>query len=237
ERWLATTLRSIGDAVIATDQTGHITYLNPAAEKLTGWGLRESLGAPFTTVFRAIRAGDRQPIADPVQHALREGLMMSLDGDTLLVSKDGREWPIDDSAAPIRDDDDQTTGAVVVFRDATLRVQRESELRRFNEMLDQRVQERTAELETANKELEAFSYSISHDLRTPIRAIHGFANMLAEQIGGKLGEDESRLLHVITDNSKKMGEMIDGFLALAQTGRQGLNPQPVDMAALVQEVV
>src|SRR5947207_12624893 len=98
ERWLATTLRSIGDAVIATDETGHITYLNPVAERLTGWGLHESLGAPFTTIFRAIHAGNRQPNADPVQRTLREGLVIRLEGDTILLSKDGGEWPTDDSA-------------------------------------------------------------------------------------------------------------------------------------------
>ena len=237
ERWLATTLRSIGDAVIATDEAERITYLNPFAEKLTGWGLHESLGAPFTTVFRAIHAGDRQPIANPVERALREGLVQSLNGDTILLSKDGREWPIDDSAAPIRDDNDQTTGAVVLFRDATLRVQTETELRRFNEMLDQRVQKRTAELAAANKELEAFSYSIAHDLRAPIRATHGFAQMLAEQMESRLEEGESRLLKVITDSSRKMGEMIDGFLALTGTSRQSLNLKPVDMAVLVRDIV
>src|SRR6266508_4586544 len=237
ERWLATTLRSIGDAVIATDEAEHITYLNPVAERLTGWGLHESLRAPFTTVFRAIHAGDHQPVANPVQRALREGLVISLDGDTILVSKDGREWPIDDSVAPIRDENDKTTGAVVVFRDATLRVQTEAALRRFNEILDQRVQERTAELAAANKELEAFSYSLAHDLRAPIRAINGFAHMLAEQVGPALGEDETRLIKVITDNSTKMGEMIDGFLALAKTGRQSMNLKPVDMAVLVRDVV
>ena len=237
ERWLATTLRSLGDGVIATDETERITYLNPVAERLTGWGLHESLGAPFTTIFRAIHAGNRQPIADPVQRALLEGLVISLDGDTLLLAQDGRERPIDDSAAPIRDDNGKTTGAVVVFRDATLRVQTEAEQRRLNEMLDQRVQDRTAELAAANKELEAFSYSIAHDLRAPIRAINGFAQILAEQTQGGLEEGESRLLEVITNSSKKMGEMIDGFLALTGTGRHSLNLKPVDMAALVRDLV
>jgi PAS domain S-box-containing protein len=237
ERWLATTLRSMGDAVITTDEAERITYLNPVAESLTGWSLQESLGGPFNTVFRAIHAGDRESVADPVQRVLRDGLLISLDGDIILLSKDGRERPIDESAAPIRDDRGKTTGAVVVFRDATLRVQTEAELRRFNEALDQRVQERTAELQAANKEFEAFSYSISHDLRAPIRAIHGFAHILAEQMQGRLEESEIRLLEVITDSSKKMGEMIDGFIALTQTGRQSLNPKPVDMEALVRGVV
>ena len=237
ERWLATTLRSIGDAVIATDEAERVTYLNSVAEKLTGWGLHEALGAPFTTVFRAIDAGDRQPIEDCVQRALRDGLVANLHGDTILLSRDGRERPIDHTAAPIRDDNVRTTGAVVVFRDATLRVQTETKLRRFNEMLDQRVQERTAELQAANKELEVFSYSIAHDLRSPIRAILGFSQLLAEQLEGKLDAGESRLLKIITDSSKKMGEMIDGFLALTGTGRQSLNLKPVDMTALVREVV
>jgi len=87
------------------------------------------------------------------------------------------------------------------------------------------------------KELAAFSYSISHDLRAPLRAINSFAHMLAEQMGGALGEDESRLLKVISDSSKKMGEMVDGFLALTRTGQQSMNRKPVDMAALVQDVV
>jgi PAS domain S-box-containing protein len=237
ERWLATTLRSIGDAVIATDEAERITYLNPVAERLTGWSWRESVGAPFTTVFRAIHASDRQPIADPVQRTLCEGLVINLDGDTILVSKDGRERPIDDTVAPIRDDNDKTTGAVVVFRDATLRVQTEAELRRFNEMLCQRVLERTAELAAANRELETFSYSIAHDLRAPIRATLSFAQLLRERTESRLEEDESRLLNVITDSSKKMGEMIDGFLALAGTNRLSLNLKPVDMAVLVRDVV
>src|SRR5438034_10538030 len=236
-RWLATSLRSLGDAVITTDQAEHITYLNPVAERLTGWGLRESLSAPFTTVFRAIHAGDRQPIANPVERALREGLVISLNGDTILLSKDGSERPIDDTVAPIRDDNDKTTGAVVVFRDATLRVQTEAALKRFNVILDQRVQERAAELAAANKELEAFSYSLAHDLRAPIRAINGFAQMLAEQLEGGPEAGEGRLIKVITDSSKKMGEMVDGFLALSVTGRQGLHLKPVDMAVLVRDVV
>jgi PAS domain S-box-containing protein len=119
ERLLATTLRSLGNGVIATDKDGVINYINPMGEALTGWTLFEALGQPLAHVFRAIRARDRQPIPDPAQRALREGKMIELNHDTLLLRRDGQETPIDENTSPIRDDEGRITGAVLVIRDAT----------------------------------------------------------------------------------------------------------------------
>lgn len=121
ERRLATTLRSLGNGVIATNTDGQVSYINPMGETLTGWTLFEALGQPLNQVFRTVRARDRQPIPDPAQHVVREGRPLDLNHDTLLLRRDGGEMPIDENTAPIRDDEGRITGAVLIFRDATHR--------------------------------------------------------------------------------------------------------------------
>lgn len=119
EERLATTLSSIGDAVIATDNEGRVERMNPVAEALTGWSLAETRGKPLETVFRIIAEGTRVRVESPVDRVLREGTVAGLANHTLLVARDGRERPIKDSGAPIRDPDGKITGVVLVFRDAT----------------------------------------------------------------------------------------------------------------------
>jgi PAS domain S-box-containing protein len=126
ERWLATTLRSIGNGVIATNKDGDVSYINPMGEALTGWTLFEALGQPLAQVFRAVRAQDRQPIPDPAQRAVQDGRPFDPNDDTLLLRRDGQETPIDESVAPIRDDEGRITGTVLVFRDATGRRRNEA---------------------------------------------------------------------------------------------------------------
>lgn len=133
ERWLSTTLTSIGDAVIATDLFGGITFMNPQAERLTGWAQPEALGRPVTEVLCMISGSTRRPIPALVPQVLDSGLTVELDKDTLLVTRDGRELCIDDSAAPIRDDLDRITGVVIVFRDVTARKASEAALRASEE--------------------------------------------------------------------------------------------------------
>jgi len=103
--------------------------------------------------------------------------------------------------------------------------------------LERRVAERTAMLESANKELESFSYSVSHDLRSPLRAIDGFARILTEDHGGKLDDEGRRLLAVVRDNSQRMGRLIDDLLAFSRLGRKPLSNTLIDMKRLVEEVL
>ena len=117
---LHATITSIGDGVIATDARGRVTFLNPVAQRLTGWTQDEAHGQPLETVFRIVNEATRQPVENPALRALREGQIVGLANHTLLIARDGTERPIDDSAAPIRDGD-SVTGAVLVFRDVTER--------------------------------------------------------------------------------------------------------------------
>lgn len=116
---LHVTLSSIGDAVIVTDKHGTITFLNPVAEELTGWRLKEAVGQPLDRVFVVFNEETRQELENPVNAVFREGRVVGLANHTVLRAKDGRELPIEDSAAPIRERDQTISGAVLVFRDAT----------------------------------------------------------------------------------------------------------------------
>ena len=118
---LRITLASIGDAVITTDNEGRVTYLNAVAESLTGWRQEDATGQPLDTVFRALDEQTRKPIESPATRALREGTVVSLANHTLLVGRDGAERPVDDSAAPIRDELGRVSGCVLIFRDVSER--------------------------------------------------------------------------------------------------------------------
>ncbi|MCP4591300.1 MAG: PAS domain S-box protein, partial [bacterium] len=119
ERWLDTTLRSIGDGVIATDEQGRVAFMNPVAEELTGWKQAEAVGRDLTEVFRIVNEATGEAAENPAARVLREGVVVGLANHTLLIRKDGARIPIDDSGAPIRDDDGTITGVALVFRDIT----------------------------------------------------------------------------------------------------------------------
>jgi PAS domain S-box-containing protein len=117
--WLRITLSSIGDAVISTDAEGRVTFLNGAAEALTGWPLAEAIGRPLPDVFHIVNDATRRPVENPVLRALQDGTVVGLANDTVLIARDGTERPIEDSAAPMRDAAGAGLGAVLVFRDVS----------------------------------------------------------------------------------------------------------------------
>jgi diguanylate cyclase (GGDEF)-like protein/PAS domain S-box-containing protein len=119
KEWAQVTLHSIGDAVITTDALGQVLSFNPVAEVLTGWLHQEAYGLPLVKVFNILHETTREPVENPVEKALREGRIVELANHTVLISHDGREIPIEDSAAPIRDREGNMIGAVMVFHDVT----------------------------------------------------------------------------------------------------------------------
>jgi PAS domain S-box-containing protein len=133
--WLRVTLTSIGDAVLATDTAGHITFLNPVAELLTGWKESQALGQPAQSVFRIFNEQTRAPGEDIVARVLREGQIVALANHTALIARDGHEVPIEDSAAPIKDGGGTVSGVVLVFHDVTQNRQAQEALRASRTLL------------------------------------------------------------------------------------------------------
>ncbi len=360
---LATTLRSIGDAVIATDKDGLITFMNPVAEGLLGWKQEEASGKKLTDIFNIINRETRQPAENPVYKVLCEGFTVGLANHTILIARDGTEVPIDDSAAPIKDDQENILGVILVFRDITEREQAEkemehlasfprlnpnpileidpsglvtfynssalevlkeaglednvlednlrlllpedldvllnvlrnekepkvfyseikikdrifgesiylpekprvlriytyditerkqleSELRKHRDHLEELVAEaldnvrklnkdlssRAEALANTNKELESFNYSVSHDLRAPLRSINGFSQIIFDQYQDKLDETGREYLQIITSECKRMGQLIDDMLNLSRLSRKEVNREEVDLSSIAAAI-
>jgi diguanylate cyclase (GGDEF)-like protein/PAS domain S-box-containing protein len=160
EESLATTLHSIGDAVMATDTLGRVTRMNPVAERLTGWHFAEAQGRAIEEVFCLIHGETREPALVPVAGVLATGRTQELSNHTVLVARDGRECPIADTAAPIRNPAGILLGVVIVFRDETDARQWQHSVRSQNALLEQRVLERTAQLDASEAHLRSVINSV-----------------------------------------------------------------------------
>jgi PAS domain S-box-containing protein len=154
--WLATTLHSIGDGVIVTDEKGAIVFLNPVAASLTGWPLEEAVSKAVTDVFVVRNEETLAPIENPVTRVLHSEVTVSLDDNAVLLNRAGAAIPVDDSAAPIRSNDESIRGVVLVFRDVARRRAAEKALIQADNAKDQ------------------FLATLSHDLRTPLTSILGW---------------------------------------------------------------
>jgi PAS domain S-box-containing protein len=226
-----TVLNSALSAVILMDAAGLITYWNERSEKMFGWTREEAIGRPLaeTIIPESFREGHRKGLT----HFLNTGEGPAINRliEMSALRKNGNEFPIELSINALK------TGKVLAFcgfiTDITERKHAEAEIHSFSQNLEQMVKERTNELETANKELEAFSYSVSHDLRAPLRSIHGFITIFHEDYGDKFDEEAKRLMSIIVNSSKKMGQLIDDLLDFSKLGRRELTRTNVNMNSLV----
>jgi PAS domain S-box-containing protein len=191
------TLASIGDAVITTDTEGRITYLNAVAEGLTSWALADAAGEPLTTVFNIINEQTRQPVKNPATRALREGVIVGLANHTVLITKDGTERPIDDSAAPIKDEQGHVVGCVLIFRDVAER--RQAEKRIYGLMID---------LQEADHRKDEFLAMLAHELRGPLAPLSHMLEIMKRTVGdgdllqqarGTMERQLSQLVRLVDD--------------------------------------
>ncbi len=141
DRFLTTILQSIGDAIITTDMTGSITFFNYMAGNLTGWDPEEAASKKLSDVFNIFDEKTHKPIKDPAARIIRDGIGFSLVPDTMLISRDGKQIPIDGSGAPLRDEKGAIEGVIFIFRDISERKQAEDEIRKLNAKLENKIKE------------------------------------------------------------------------------------------------
>ncbi len=229
---LAAIVESSADAILGAALDGTIVSWNAGAEALYGYAASEVVGASVTVLVPPERLEEVPVMLGEIAHG--KGFERL---ETERIRKDGNRLYVSLAVSPIRGADGLVVGASEISRDVTERREAEEQVRRLNEELEARVRLRTAQLEDANRELEAFSYSVSHDLRAPLRAIDGFSREVLDGHAAGLDPEGRRYLELVGRNTREMGLLIDGLLAFSRLGQQPLDKRRVDVAALVRDVV
>jgi PAS domain S-box-containing protein len=238
--WFGRTLESIGDAVIATDSKGRVVFMNPVAERLTGWAAAEARGRSCDEIFRIVNEDTRKGVESPVTRVLRLGTVVGLANSTVLIAADGTERPIDDSGAPIRSSDGGIDGAVLVFRDISERRRSEAERRSASTERERLLEgERAArnEAEHANRSKDEFVAMVSHELRTPLNAIMGWTQILKSTPNDI--ETTRRGIEVIERNTRSQVQLISDLLDMSRiiSGKLRLDVHDVDLIGLIAAAI
>lgn len=220
-------------SIIMLDPDGNITTWNNGAESLEGYSSNEILGSHFSVLLPEadVACGEAKRI---IESARSQG---SIEFEGWRIRRNGSTYYANVTLTAVHDDSGNLRGFCKITRDLTERRQAEEEVRQLNAELEERVRDRTAELMATNKELEAFCYSVSHDLRAPLRSIHGFSTALSEDAGHLLGDTDRDHLERICAASKRMGDLIDSLLALSRLTRDALTIEEVDLSAMANSVV
>jgi PAS domain S-box-containing protein len=235
---LQSVLDSMGEGLIAADLEGHFLIWNNAAKKLMGRDaadLPTERWTPHYKVYLPDGITPCPPESLPLVRALHgESVQMEM-----MVEHPERANRVclEVTARPLRDSQGNLGGGVAVLRDITERKAAEQKVQELNQNLEARVIERTAELKAANKELEAFTYSVSHDLRAPLRHISGFTKILVEKFHSSLPAEAQQHLQLIAQGANRMGQLVDELLKLARLGRQALSVEVTELSFLVKDVV
>jgi PAS domain S-box-containing protein len=231
--FLESILAAAPDAIITADNQHAIVEWNPGAQRLFGYSREEAIGRRIDDLI----TGDDPRTAEEAAHwtrALDNNQAITLTEATR-YRKDGTPVDVLVSVAPILTGRERV-GVVAIYTDITERKRAENEIRRLNADLEQRVQRRTAELQAVNKELEAFAYSVSHDLRAPLRAMNGFSRALEEDCAELLDATGKQYLGHIQAAADRMQQLIDGLLGLSRVARETMHLQKVDLSAVAREI-
>jgi PAS domain S-box-containing protein len=225
-------LENVSDAVFAFDHDLHITLWNHGAEELYGWKAEEAIGRPAAEVVRTAATAEeaKARVAEVERGQKRhfEAIHHNRAGDLLYI---------DSTATPIRSDGGGTAGYVVINRDMTARKRYEKELEQLNASLEQRVHERTAELERSNQELDQFAYVASHDLKAPLRAIALLAEWITEDAAPVLSAQSLEHLNKLHGRVRRMEKLLNDLLDYSRAGRIRQEPELVDTGLLVKGIV
>ena len=237
KEWFRVTLTSIGDGVIVTDKDSRVVFMNHEAENLTGWTSVEALLSPLDAVFNLVHEQTREKMESSVELAFRRNAVVGPSQSGVLVGRhQGAEWPVTDTAAPMRDKDGTLLGVVLVFHNVTENRQAQKAMREYSDELERKVTERTAHLQQALDQLETFSYTVSHDLRAPLRAMHGFAEAALEDYGDKLDDQGRDYMQRIKKAAERLDRLIQDLLTYTRVVRSDAPLVDVDLDRITREI-
>lgn len=229
---LAAIVESTDDAIIGETLEGVILSWNAGAERIYGYPAAEVVGRPISLLAPSDRMEELPKILDRIKRG--EGIEHY---ETVRVRKDGRRIDVALTISPIRGAAGKIVGASTIAREITQQKQAENAIHALNRELEERVYQRTTQLEEANKELEAFAYTVAHDLRAPLITIGGFSQVLLEDYASALPDEAQRLLHEVAQNTGRMGRLIDELLKFSRLNRQPVNEQPVAPSEVARQVL
>ncbi len=223
-------VENINDVIYSLDASGVITYVSPVIERISRYRADELVGTRFD---RLVHPEDLPGLIEEFAETIEGNIN---EYEYRLLDKDGTIHYVRTSSRTISKDG-IVTGLTAIMTDITERKLAEIRLRELYTDLERKVAERTADLEKANRELESFSYTVSHDLRAPLRHINGFFEMFRREMGDMPNEKARHYMEVISDSVKRMGQLIDDLLTFSRMGRADLAVKPVDMESLAGNVV
>ena len=215
------------DTIFVRDMNDVITYWNRGAQEMYGWSAQDAVGKKSRELFRTVFPGEAAKAHDILlERDLWEGELIKTkaDGTQVVVASRWSLW---------RNNQGQPVAVLVTNNDITARKHREEEIAALNRELVKRAED----LGAANKELESFAYSVSHDLRAPLRHVIGFAELLQKQAASSLDEKSQRYMKTILESAKRMGALIDDLLGFSRIGRADTNKTTVDLGQLVREII
>lgn len=223
---LRITLNSIGDAIIATDANEIVTFINPVAQELIGWSEEESVGKPLSALLHIVNEETGRPAESPVAKVIASGRVAGLANHTILISRDGTRRPIDDTAAPIRNEEGQFVGVILVFRDITERRRLERELH-----------QRSLDLVDRDRRKDEFLAVLAHELRNPLAPIANRLHVLRLQFTGH--PEIERAGAMMERQLSHLVRLVDDLLDVSRItrGKFELRKQPIDLAAVVDRTV
>lgn len=222
--------------IIAIDERQTVVLFNARAREVFGYESFEVIGLPLEKLLpdRAREEHTRTHVPGFAESQVVARRMAERQ-EVFGRRKDGSEFPAEVGLSRVAAG--ERTMLMAVLEDVTDRRKHEHAVRALNEHLERRVSERTAELEAATRELEAFTYSVSHDLRAPLRAIDGFSGILQEEHAASLPREAQRYLEVVRANAQRMGRLVDDLLAFSRLRNAQLKREPLDLGALAREVI
>lgn len=234
-RLLETAVSRLNDIVIITsakpldEQGPQIVFVNDAFARYTGYSREEAIGNTPKLLL-----GPKSQCADLERIRAAMKSWQPVRAELISYTKAGEELWLEIDIAPLTDDTGAFTHWVSVQRDITERKRQQEEIISLNNALEERVQLRTSQMKVANTELASFSYSVSHDLRSPLNTIHAFSHLLIKAEGDHISSKGQHYLSRINAAAKQMGELIDGLLALAHLSREQFKSEPVDLSAIAR---